>query len=343
MSLQWSSAKKALHFWPVALLGFSTTTASSLITPANQDLQEYFGITRTLAILPLTLYVIGLGLGPTIAAPLSEQFGRSIVYKVSIPVSILFLLGSGLSKSFASLCICRLLAGTAGAPVLAVGSGTNADLFVPRDRAVSSALFIMMPFLGPAFGPIIGGFAAQFRSWQWTVWCMIIISGATYLTCLPMHETYKKTILQRRAKKLGLPPPPGPKVMSVQYVKILVTTTLVRPVSMIFTEPIVLAFGVYNSFAFAILFSFFAAFPYTFTRVYGFNTWQNGLVFISIGIGVLAAVATSILCDRLIYLKKHKRAVEEGKGMLPPEERLYAGMIGAIGLPVGYGRLFNLC
>ncbi|KAL9532684.1 Polyamine transporter [Sphaerulina musiva] len=333
--LNWSSARKARHFWPVALLSFSTTTAASLITPASPELQESFSVSRTVAFLPLTLYVIGLGLGPTIAAPLSEQFGRSLVYKVSGPVSILFLLSCGLSKSFASLCVCRLLAGTAGAPVLAIGSGTNADLFAPHDRALWSALSTMMPLLGPALGPIIGGFAAQSGSWQWTVWCMIIISGLTYLTCLPMHETYKKTILQKRAKRLGLPVMPSPNMLSMHYVEVLLTTTLVRPVSMMATEPIVLIFGIYNALGFAIIFSFFAAFPYTFTSVYGFNTSENGLVFMSIGLGVLCGVAIGILCDQLIYMKKHKQAVLQGKGILAPEERLYAGMIGATGLPVG--------
>lgn len=165
---------------------------------------------------------------------------------------------------------------------------------------------------------------------------MIFIASVAFLSCLPMHETYKKAILKKRARQLGLPPPPGPKVMSKQYFRVLFTTTLIRPVSMIFTEPIVLAFGVYNSFTFAILFAFFAAYPYTFTAVYGFNTWQNGLTFIPIGIGVLLAVATSIICDRYIYLKKHEKAINEGKGMLAPEHRLYAGMMGTFGLPIGY-------
>ncbi|CAK1357644.1 putative transporter mfs2 [Cercospora beticola] len=333
--LNWSLLKKACHFWPVAFLGFAVTAASSIITPANRDLQIYFGVSRTVAILPLTLYVIGLGLGPTIAAPVSEMYGRSIVYKITLPVCILFLVGSGLSKSFASLCVTRILAGIAGGPVLAVGAGTNADTFLPKDRAFSSSLFIMMPFLGPGLGPIIGGFAAQYRGWQWTIWCMIIILGVAYLTCLPMHETYKKTILQKRAKKLGLKPPPGPNVFSIGYLKTLLMMTIGRPVTMIFTESIVFLFGVYNSFAFAILFSFFAAFPYTFTTVYNFNTWQNGLVFGSVGVGVIAGVAVSITCDRLIYLKKHKVAAAQGRPMLPPEERLYPGMIGAFALPIG--------
>lgn len=150
-----------------------------------------------------------------------------------------------------------------------------------------------------------------------------------------MEETYKKAILQKRAKKHNLPPPPGPKLTSIEYWKILFTTTLIRPVSMIFTEPIVLLFGIYNSFTFGILFAFFAAFPYTFSKEYNFNIWQSGLTFLPIGLGVLLAAATSILCDRLIYLKKYRQALSRGDTSLPPEERLYAGMLGAIGLPVG--------
>lgn len=51
----------------------AVTAGSSMVSSANFDLQAYFGISRTAAILPLTLYVVGLGAGPVIAAPLSEQ------------------------------------------------------------------------------------------------------------------------------------------------------------------------------------------------------------------------------------------------------------------------------
>ncbi|EME46328.1 hypothetical protein DOTSEDRAFT_70353 [Dothistroma septosporum NZE10] len=331
----WMFLKKALHFWPTAILAFSVTTGSSLISPANQDLQRYFDISRTAAIVPLTVYVIGLGLGPMIAAPLSETFGRSSVYKVTAPVYILFLIGAGLSETFAGLVICRLLAGMAGAPVLAVGAGTNVDLFDAKDRATSTSLFIMMPFLGPAFGPLIGGFAAQFRGWQWTVWCNIIIAGFAMLTCLPMQETYKKVVLQRRAKRLNLIPAPGPKMSSLAYWKVLITTTLIRPLHMLVLEPIVLCLAVYNAFAFCIMFSFFPAFPFTFSTVYGFNTWQTGLAFMGLLVGVLLAAMTAMLCDKLIYQKLHTGSLAKGKLNVAPEHRLYAGMMGALGMPVG--------
>jgi hypothetical protein len=104
---------------------------------------------------------------------------------------------------------------------------------------------------------------------------------------------------------------------------------------MLFTEPIVLFFSLYNSFTFSVLFAFFAAYPYTFTRVYHFNTWQYGLTFLGILIGVLCAVVTVITLNRKVYLKKWRQAVQEGKTLLPPEQRLYAAMVGSFTIPVG--------
>lgn len=68
----WSGFKKTYHFFPIAFISFAVTVGSSIVSPANEDFQRAFGVSRTAAILPLTVFVIGLGLGPIIAAPLSE-------------------------------------------------------------------------------------------------------------------------------------------------------------------------------------------------------------------------------------------------------------------------------
>lgn len=68
----WSTWKKMGHFWPTAFLSFAVTVGSSLISPATQALQDEFHVSRTAAIVPLTVFVVGMGLGPFIAAPLSE-------------------------------------------------------------------------------------------------------------------------------------------------------------------------------------------------------------------------------------------------------------------------------
>lgn len=151
-----------------------------------------------------------------------------------------------------------------------------------------------------------------------------------------MQETYKKVILKRRAKRLGVAPPAAAtQVKGLAYLKLLVTVTLVRPVHMLITEPIVLFFSAYNAFTFSVLFAFFAAYPFTFESVYGFNTWQYGLTFSGIGIGVCLATVTAIVIDRKMFMKEYRQALKEGKTAVAPEHRLYVAMLGAFGVPVG--------
>lgn len=122
------------------------------MTPGIPEIEHEFRVSRTAALLALTLYVLGLGFGPTLAAGPSETYGRSMVYKITVLLFMLFTLGAGLSRTFASLLVTRFLAGFFGGPVLAVGSGTLADVFPPHLRAVSQSMFLLAPFFGPALG-----------------------------------------------------------------------------------------------------------------------------------------------------------------------------------------------
>ena len=109
----------------------------------------------------MTLYVLGLGFGPILAAPISETLGRRVVYLGTFPPAILFILGSGFAQNFGTLLVCRFFTGLFSAPSIAVGAGSMSDLWPPMHRAAASGFFILMPFLGPAMGPPIGGYAAM--------------------------------------------------------------------------------------------------------------------------------------------------------------------------------------
>ena len=174
-----------------------------------------------------------------------------------------------------------------------------------------------------------------------------------------MQETYKPIILKQRAKRLGLemkPDTAGTNGNPVPKSKAHLLLKLARPMHMLFTEvscssvslevkltksllpqPTVFFFSLYNSFAFAVLFLFFAAFPYIFALPpYSFSTSQSGLTFISFGIGVFLGGATSVVVDRLIYQKKHRAAVAAGQRYdAEPEHRLYSAMMGSWGIAVG--------
>lgn len=54
------------------------------MTPAVFIIEDNFHIEQEMALLGLSLFVFGLGLGPLVFAPLSEQYGRLIVYQTSL-------------------------------------------------------------------------------------------------------------------------------------------------------------------------------------------------------------------------------------------------------------------
>lgn len=149
-----------------------------------------------------------------------------------------------------------------------------------------------------------------------------------------MQETYKKTILAKRARKLGAGPPPGPSGLTAM--KFLLNVTFIRPLHMLYSEPIVIAWSLYIGFSFAVVYSFFAAFPYVYTSAYGFNVKENGLTFLSIAVGSILGSVHVILVDRIQYRKKFAAWKAQGRTeKFPPEHRLYAAMAGSFGLPIG--------
>lgn len=276
-----------------------------------------------------------------LSAPISETWGRRSVYLWFFPPSLLFTMGAGLSNTFAGLVVCRFFAGLTGSGTLAVGAGSNSDLYAPIDRAVSSAIFLMAPFLGPALGPALGGYVTMEKDWRWTQWLILFWGGLTYALTVPQKETYKRIILSKRARRLGIQGPPSLQPPGMSMMHFILVVTILRPLRMIFTESIVAFFSIYTAFNFSVLFAFFAAFPVVFSspypeiQVYHFNTGESGLVFLAIGLGVVISTLTFILIDLYTYRQKtHKKRASGDFTHLPPEARLQPAMLGSVLLPI---------
>jgi MFS family permease len=303
----------------------------SSFSPAIGDVANNFHVSNVAATLPLTLYVLGQALGPCIAAPLSETYGRKGVFLITSPIGILFTLGSGFSQNYGSLCTLRFLAGFFSSPSLSVGGGIIVDIFKPIDRSPAIALWVGSGLLGTGLGPMLAGFAVQNRGWRWTQWIFIFATLAGWIPSLFTSESYMKIILARRVKILGQASPPN--IVAGGFaakVKFFLTITLFRPIIMLFQEPIVAYFTIYISVIFSILFSFFDAFPLVFGGVYGFSLGGTGISFLGLFIGVAIGIITHIVIDRLTYRKFTLARQARGDFThLPPEHRLYPAMIGA--------------
>ena len=55
-----------------------------------RDVSRNFHVGREVATLSISLFVIGLGVGPLFAGPISEIYGRNIVYRMSFALFFVF-------------------------------------------------------------------------------------------------------------------------------------------------------------------------------------------------------------------------------------------------------------
>lgn len=182
------------------------------------------------------------------------------------------------------------------------------------------------------------------KGWRWTQWTILFFAAAFHPPVLFMRESYKATLLQKRAKNAGAdgPHPSSTQRNFQETVKYFLRTTIIRPVHMLFTETTVGFVCIYTGFQFALLYTFVVASPYVFASVYGFDLSQQGLSFLGLITGCIIAPYVILLIDWKLYQPKltRLRAVQASDAnnltiTLPPEDRLYGAMIGSFILPIG--------
>jgi multidrug resistance protein len=114
-------------------------------------------------------------------APLSEIFGRQILFATTFGAFVIFNGAVVASQNIWTIIILRFLAGCFGSSPLTNAGGVIADCFPARDRGLALCIFAAAPFLGPSLGPVIGGFLGESAGWRWLTGFIAIFSGVAWL------------------------------------------------------------------------------------------------------------------------------------------------------------------
>lgn len=99
---------------------------------------EFHQSSSTTATFILSIYILGFAFGPLMIAPLSELYGRSILYNIGNLCFTVFTVGAALSNSIGMLMAFRFLMGLAGAVPITIGSGSIADVMPVEKRGRAS-------------------------------------------------------------------------------------------------------------------------------------------------------------------------------------------------------------
>ncbi|KAI5970801.1 hypothetical protein CANMA_000220 [Candida margitis] len=328
--------KKLLYSASVALAALSLSMGSAMFSEGSAELEQIYHIGTSVAALATSLFVFGFAAGPVIYGPLSELFGRKLVMVVSCLGYVSFQFGVATAKDLQTIMLCRFFAGFVGAAPLVVAPAVMVDLFNARIRGSAIAVFACLLFGGPMLAPILGGFIVknQNMGYRWTSYISALIGClALVMNTFILQETHHPVLLVRKAELLrrktgnwGIFAPHEEVSLSLNEI---FRNNIMRPLRLLFTEPIVFLVSIYNAFIYGMLYAFLTVIPLVFTGRYHWSQGVGELPYLSMLLGVFSGGAVIVFFERRL----NKRV---DAGLKPtPEARLPPIMIGGFTFVIG--------
>ncbi|TQB74600.1 hypothetical protein MPDQ_004449 [Monascus purpureus] len=297
--IHWPTWLKWLIAITYSLLQVLVTMQSTSYVSVETIIQEKFGGSTQVIALGQSMFIAGTAVGPAFMGPLSDIGGRKWVYVVSVFIYGLCQIGCALALNLPMMIIFMLLCGIAGSTALSNVAGTIADLFGDADHAAQPMAFLI--FAG--FFVVVMSFIPE------TLPRMVIARAA------------KKELAANEADVVVTPP----KVNVLKEMRFVTTMTF----RIMFTEPIVAFLGLFNGFAYGLLFLYLDG-------VYDVFAFNNHLSYIGadltflnfvVGVGIMFVFFAPI--QTWLYSNDRKR-----HGKARPEARFLISLVAVWGFPI---------
>jgi DHA1 family multidrug resistance protein-like MFS transporter len=323
----------------VGLLTASIYIGSAVYTPGVEQVMDEFNISITVGYLPLSLFVVGYGIGPMVFSPLSEHpaVGRLNIYIITLTLFVILQIPTSLANNIAGLLVLRFLAGVFASPALTTGGASIGDVLTPANVPIGITCWSIAGTGGPSLGPLIGGVLSEKAGWRWTFWFLLIMGSVTlFILFFTFPETSEVTLLYRKAQRLRKLTG-NEKITSDGHIKLaeleprdIVIETFWRPFEIAFGEPVVFFINLYCGLMYAIMYLWFEAFPNVFTNIYGFNMILTGVGYCSILVGNIVGALSYMPIVNKVFI----RPLQNGD-QVAPEAFLPGAIGGAIVQPIG--------
>ncbi|KAL7408914.1 major facilitator superfamily domain-containing protein [Mrakia frigida] len=358
--LNWNTKRKWVATLVVSLTGFMSTAASSMPAPASEKIGEHFGLSdRTVDTLVTSIFVLGLGFGPFLFAPISELYGRKSAYTTSTIPFALMNLSCIFAPSMPALIVLRFFAGVFASSGPSLGIATVSDIFSPADRGSPISIYAVGPMAGPVLGSMIGGWL-YLAGYRWIFGLLTIISMLNAMAIqLFLRESYAPTVKYKLARLRR--EPPSTVVEEQQQInrherwgglawmvelfhesdwKPVFKRAFTRPPRLLLLNPVCLIAAVYYAYIYGIIYLLIVTVPLLFAYDpqdaslfhYGWSKEIVPLAYLGLGFGFFSAAFTAAQAQNRIYAYLSKKRGDSGQ----PEYRLVLTQIGMIFFPTGW-------
>lgn len=336
----WPTIKKWAVTSVLSATGLNRIMVSTIIAPALSDIALDLNMTNIESVMAMSVYLLATAFGPLIIGPLSEVYGRRPVLHVTNFWFLIWNLICGFSNSKGLLFASRLLAGFGASAIYALAGGVLGDIWRPEQRGRSLGLYLLIPLLGVAIGPIIGGLISGATTWRWTFWSTSILQVFMVIgSFVVFEETYAPVILEKRT--LQLRKSTGQAQYYCQSMKLsagrsrfdLIRSNLTRPIRLLMFHPIIQMQACLSGLDYGITYIVIATYANLWTSKYGETVTTSGLHYIGISLGeISAALIGGPIMDAIYRRLKLRSHDQEGRPefhiplMLPGSILLMAGL-----------------
>jgi len=191
--------EKGMLKWVISItasLGAILEVIDTVITNvALTDIRGNLGATLSEAGWVSTSYACANVVIIPLSAWLGYRFGKKSYFMFSLIGFTLASLLCGMSTSLGMLIFARVLQGLAGGGLLAKAQAIVFEAFSDKERALAQSVFGMGIIVGPAIGPVLGGWLTDNLGWRWIFFINLPIGIlAVFMAWLFMPRDDKKTL-----------------------------------------------------------------------------------------------------------------------------------------------------
>ncbi len=166
-----TAGRAPVNKWLVAVsIAFGSLMASidsSIVNVALPNIRGELGASIQEITWISTAYMIAMVLVMPLTGFLGGFFGQKRVYLLSM---VLFIIGSalcGTARTLPALVLYRVMQGLGGGALQPTQQAILRQTFPPEEQGIAMAMFAMVVMIGPAIGPVLGGYITDNYSWPW--------------------------------------------------------------------------------------------------------------------------------------------------------------------------------
>ncbi len=115
----------------------------------------------------LTSYIVAAAITIPLTGWLAGEFGRRIVFLISIFVFTVASALCGLAESLPQIVLYRFLQGVGGAALVPLSQAVLFDINSPKDFGRAMSIWGIGVTMGPILGPALGGWLTDDYNWRW--------------------------------------------------------------------------------------------------------------------------------------------------------------------------------